>query len=206
MVSGVCLTVKTPHDEFRARFERDALPLIGRVLRVARHFVRHERDAEDLVQETYRRAFERFDQFREGTNLLAWLNRILYTLFITHYRKESVRRTIPLAEDDLAVAELPAFAPESGNFVQWLLSSQSREQLDQSMFSALRDLPAPMSEVLVLCVIGELTYREASDALGVPVGTVMSRLSRAKVMMRAALARVITQSGPLGNPYMEKRP
>lgn len=181
--------------DLRVRFERDAIPLIGNVRRVARTFTRTENDADDLVQETYLRALERFHQFKPGTNLVGWLCRIAYTQFINEYRKRELRKTESLNMDRDGIDE-PEYVPNpvaSGEFAQALLSPAVREGMDEEMARALGLLSPELHDVLVLCIVGELKYRDAAVALGIPIGTVMSRLSRAKAALRQELVRVASR-------------
>jgi len=181
----------------RKRFERDAVPLLGRVLAVARTFTRNEAEAEDLVQDTYVRALERFHQFEEGTNLIGWLGRIAYTQFVNKYRMNQLRKTESLKEE-LHSPDEPEYVPDpaaTGAFAGALLSPAVREGMDQRMAQALGRLSPELHYVLILCVVGEMRYREAASALAIPIGTVMSRLSRAKAALREELLR-LTGTGP----------
>lgn len=170
----------------REQFEQEALPLAGRVLAMARHLTRNATDAEDLVQDTFLRAFERFGQFQQGTNLLAWLNRIAYTQFVNGYHREGRRKERELSGNEQAAASGLAWRELSASTI----TPEMREGMEQGVTRALDKLPSVLREVLLLCVIGEMKYHEAADATGVPIGTVMSRLFRARQQMRKLLAEV----------------
>lgn len=175
----------------RDSFEREALPFLDRIYRVALKFTGNPYDAEDLVQETYIRAFERFRQFEPGTNMFAWLSKIAYTQFVNGYHKRNVRHAMPLEEELIVPAE-PAFVPDvesMDRFRRAIVSQQARDQMDQGLVRALDSLSEELRSVLVLCSMGDMQYKEAAEVLGIPVGTVMSRLSRAKAAMRDELLR-----------------
>jgi RNA polymerase sigma-70 factor (ECF subfamily) len=173
----------------RTRFERDALPLMGSLYAAAMHFTRNNKDAEDLVQDTMLRAYEKFDQFEEGTNLKAWLHRILLNRFINLYRRKKARPEGANFED---VA--PFVGTEDQQFNgDYQGAERAREamadpafldSIDARLKRALQTLPDDYREVLLLNVLGELAYKEIAQTLDIPIGTVMSRLSRAKSMLR----------------------
>jgi RNA polymerase sigma-70 factor (ECF subfamily) len=137
-------------------------------------------EAEDLVQETYLKALKGFGSFRQGTNLRAWMYRILRNAFLTSRTGLSVKMTDPL---DLAqdAAALPA---TSGTPESMLLARADQ----QAVYDALERLPVHFREVILLCDMEEMSYQETSETLGIPIGTVMSRLSRARKSMRELLA------------------
>ena len=134
--------------------------------------------AEDLVQEAYMKALKGFSSFRQGTNFRAWIDRILRNTFLT--TQAGLKASVSFDSDDDAPAE-PATAatPES-----ILLARVDQETIQQ----ALEDLPVKFREVILLCDLEEMSYEEISQTLVIPIGTVMSRLSRARRAMRALLA------------------
>lgn len=167
----------------RVRFEEEALGLADQVYRVARRLVSTREEAEDLVQETYARAFRNWRSFRPGTNMRAWLFRILTNLNIDRGRRE--RRTPhlqPIEEGDYFLYNR---LEESG------LDDDERvvERLSQEgVVQALAALPHDFRDVLVLVDIGEFSYKDAAQILDIPVGTVMSRLHRGRRILKHELA------------------
>jgi len=145
------------------------------------HWLTENREeAEDLVQETYLKALKGFGSFQQGTNLRAWMYRILRNTFLTSRTGLSVKMTDPLdLEDDRAVLPVTSDTPES------VLLARADQQVVQD---ALERLPVPFREVILLCDMEEMSYQEIAETLGIPIGTVMSRLSRARKSMRELLA------------------
>jgi RNA polymerase sigma-70 factor, ECF subfamily len=168
----------------RVRFEEEALELADQVYRVARHLVGSREEAEDLMQEAYARAFRSWRQFRPGTNLRAWLLRILTNLNIDRGRR--VQRTPdvqPLEEGDYFLynrLEQEVGAPDEERVV---------ERLSQdNVVEALAKVPHDFRDAIVLVDIGEFSYQDAAQILDVPIGTVMSRLHRGRRILKAQLA------------------
>jgi RNA polymerase sigma-70 factor (ECF subfamily) len=169
----------------RVRFEEDALALADQVYRVARGFVGSREEAEDLVQDTYARAFRSWQQFTPGTNLRAWLLRILTNLNIDRARRQQRRpETQPLEEGDYFLYN--KLEEQAG---QPLEEEQVVERLSQhDIVSALSAVPHDFRDVLVLVDIGDFSYADAAQILDIPVGTVMSRLHRARRVLKRELA------------------
>ena len=168
----------------RIQFEEDALALADDVWRVARRLARDANEAEDLVQDTYLRAIRSWRSYQPGTNLRAWLLRILHNLAIDQARRR--RRAPdaePLEEGDYYLynrLEQDAGTAEIDRLV---------EQLSQGpILDALADLPPNFKEVVVLVDLGDFTYQEAADILDIPIGTVMSRLHRGRRALKRAIA------------------
>ena len=170
----------------RVRFEEEALELSDQVYRVARHLVGSREAAEDLVQETYVRAFRSWQQYTPGTNLRAWLLRILTNLNIDRGRRQ--QRTPQTASLD-----------EKGDYYLYdkLEEAEGRpldeerviEKLSQdSIVEALTQVPHDFRDVLVLVDIGDFSYADTAQILDIPVGTVMSRLHRARRILKRELA------------------
>jgi RNA polymerase sigma-70 factor (ECF subfamily) len=169
----------------RVRFEEDALALADQVYRVARHLVGSREEAEDLMQEAYARAFRSWRSFQPGTNLRAWLLRILTNLNIDRGRK--IQRTPDMQPLEAGDYYLVDRLEETGGPI----SDEERvdERLSQdSIVSALSDVPHDFRDVLVLVDIGDFTYADAAQILDIPIGTVMSRLHRARRILKAQLA------------------
>ena len=170
----------------RVRFEEEALALADPVYRVARRFVSSREDAEDLVQDTYARAFRSWQSYTPGTNLRAWLLRILTNLNVDRGRRLQRRPDeLPLEEHDYYLANKVA---ESGG-EQALDQDRVVERLSQdSIVTALSSLPDDFRDVVVLVDIGDFSYADAAQILDIPIGTVMSRLHRGRRLLKATLA------------------
>ena len=169
----------------RVHFEEDALALSDQVYRVARHLVGSREEAEDLVQETYARAFRSWRSFTPGTNLRAWLLRILTNLNIDRGRRVQRSPDIqPLEEGDYFLYNK---LEESGDGS----TDEERvvERLSQNdVVNALSSVPHDFRDVVVLVDIGDFSYADAAQILDIPVGTVMSRLHRGRRILKSAMA------------------
>jgi len=174
----------------RVRFEEEALELSDQVYRVARHLAGSREDAEELMQETYLRAFRSWQSFTAGTNLRAWLLRILTNLNIDRgRRRQRAPQTTSLDEkgdyylyDKLEEAEGKPLDEE-----------RVIERLSQdSIVDALSQVPHDFRDVLVLVDIGDFSYADTAQILDIPVGTVMSRLHRARRILKGELAEEVT--------------
>jgi RNA polymerase sigma-70 factor (ECF subfamily) len=170
----------------RVRFEEEALGLADQVYRVARRMVSTREEAEDLVQDTYARAFRSWQSYTPGTNLRAWLLRILTNLNVDRGRRIQRRPDeTPLDEGDYYLAN--RLADQAGE--QALDQEKVVERLSQdSIVNALADVPHDFRDVVVLVDIGDFSYADAAQILDVPMGTVMSRLHRGRKLLRQALA------------------
>ena len=165
-----------------AAFEAEALPHVDRLFRLAMWFERNRAEAEDLVQETMMQALQSFHRFRPGTNCRAWLTRILQN--VRSNRRRAKGRS-PLVDDpDDRIGLATPFVPPV-----------AQELTDEDLLGALERIPAQFQEVVVLCDVEDLTYKEIADALAIPLGTVMSRLHRGRALLRAALAASIAPAG-----------
>jgi RNA polymerase sigma-70 factor (ECF subfamily) len=153
------------------------MPLFAPLYNFAHWLTQNQEEAEDLVQETYLKALKGFGSFEQGTNFRAWMYRILRNSFLTSRTGLSTKMTVLDLEDDAAIP-VASGTPES------LLLSRADHQLLQD---ALAQLPLHFREVLLLCDIEEMSYQEIAETLGTPIGTVMSRLSRARRLMRELL-------------------
>src|SRR5688572_8618459 len=169
----------------RVRFEEDALALADQVYRVARHLVGSREEAEDLMQEAYARAFRSWRSFTPGTNLRAWLLRILTNLNIDRGRKP--QRTPDMQPLEAGDYYLVDRLEETGGPI----TEEERvdERLSQdNIVEALAQVPHDFRDVLVLVDVGDFTYADAAQILDIPIGTVMSRLHRARRILKAQLA------------------
>lgn len=170
----------------RLRFEEEALALADQVYRVARRLVGSREEAEDLVQETYARAFRSWKSFTPGTNLRAWLFRILTNLNVDRGRKiQRSPQTQPLEESDYYLAN--KVASTAGE--EALEADEVVERLSQdAIVRALAEIPSQYRDAVVLVDIGDFTYADAAQILDVPIGTVMSRLHRGRRALKQHLA------------------
>jgi RNA polymerase sigma-70 factor (ECF subfamily) len=174
------------------RFERDVTPLIAQLYPAALRMTRNPSDAEDLVQETLAKAYAAFHQFRPGTNLRAWLHRILANTFINNYRKkrrEPVQDLGADLQDQWHVGGDPLLPPARSAEVEAL------ERLaDSDILQALRELPAEFRAAIYLADIEGYPYREIAEIMDTPIGTVMSRLHRGRAKLRERLAKHASRS------------
>lgn len=168
-----------------ASFEALAIPLFASLYNLAHWLTQDRAEAEDLLQETYLKALKGFGSFQPGTNFRAWIYRILRNTFLTSRSGLNANMTDPL---DLEEDDLPAAAetPES------VLLAQADRQLVED---ALERLPVPLREVILLCDMEDMSYQEIAEALAVPIGTVMSRLSRARKSMRELIGAQVRGAG-----------
>ena len=170
----------------RVRFEEEALGFADQVYRVARRLVGSREEAEDLVQETYARAFRSWRSYTPGTNMRAWLFRILTNLNVDRGRRiQRAPDTQPLEESDYYLANKLASA--GGEEVLDPERVVERLSLD-SVVRALSDIQPQFRDVVVLVDIGDFTYADAAQILDVPIGTVMSRLHRGRRALKQRLA------------------
>jgi RNA polymerase sigma-70 factor, ECF subfamily len=174
----------------RVRFEEEALEFADQVYRVARRLVGSREEAEDLVQETYARAFRSWRSYTPGTNMRAWLLRILTNLNLDRGRRIQRSPDLqPLEESDYYLAN--RLADRAGEDA--LEQERVVEQLSQdSIVSALSSLPHDFRDVVVLVDIGDFSYADAAQILDVPMGTVMSRLHRGRRLLKQQLAEEAT--------------
>jgi RNA polymerase sigma-70 factor (ECF subfamily) len=172
----------------RVRFEEEALDLSDQVYRVARRLTGSRDEAEDLVQQTYERAFRSWRQYTPGTNLRAWLLRILTNLNIDRGRREQRSpQTTSLdteAGDYFLYNKLESQVPEQNPDEERVLERLSQD----SIVDALADIPHDFRDAIVLVDIGEFSYAEAAQILDIPIGTVMSRLHRGRRILKKNLA------------------
>ena len=176
----------------RVRFEEEALELSDQVYRVARHLAGSREEAEDLVQETYARAFRSWRSYQPGTNLRAWLLRILTNLNIDRGRR--AQRTPPMQGLEANDYFLYDRLTESDGG----LSDEDRvvERLSQDdIVTALSAVPHDFRDVIVLVDIGDFSYQDAASILDIPIGTVMSRLHRGRRILKRELAESVAEEG-----------
>jgi RNA polymerase sigma-70 factor (ECF subfamily) len=172
-----------------ARFERDALPFIDQLYSLALKLARHPADAEDLVQEAYTKAFAAFHQLQEGTNLRAWLYRILTNAYINSYRKTQrspkISDSAEIEDWQLAAAETHSSSPTASAEMEAL-----NRLTDTTIVAAMKTLNQDYRFVVYLADVEGFAYKEIAEILQIPIGTVMSRLSRARAQLRKSLRQM----------------
>lgn len=156
-------------------FAAEVLPHVDRLFRLATWFVRNRADAEDVVQDTMIQALKSFHRFQPGTNCRAWLVTILRR--VVSNRRRAAGRSIVVDDPDDRIARAVPFVPPI-----------PQELSDELVLATLRRLPATFQDVILLRDVEELSYKEAAEALAIPIGTVMSRLHRGRAQLRAELA------------------
>jgi len=172
--------MKAPEERLpTATFEELAMPLFDQLYNFARWLTQNPTEADDLVQETYAKALRGFSSFQPGTNFRAWIYRILRNAFLNS--RTGLKATVFIDEsggDDVLPVE--SATPES-----LLIEQADREMVQQ----AIEELPIQSREILLLCEVEEMSYQELSETLGIPQGTVMSRLFRARKALRELLLK-----------------
>lgn len=176
-------------------FEELAMPLFDQLYNFAQWLTQNRDEAEDLVQETYAKALKGFSSFQLGTNFRAWMYRILRNTLLTSRTGLKATMMVPLdPEEDGPDLAVERYTPETV-----LFERASRDALQ----SAIDDLPVYSREVLLLCDVEEMSYQEISETLSIPIGTVMSRLSRARRTLRD---RLRPELQPTSQPKLQPKP
>jgi RNA polymerase sigma-70 factor (ECF subfamily) len=194
-VERVARSQAAPIDDpaLRARFERDVLPLLPNLYGTALRLTRNPQDAEDLVQEAYLRAYRGFAGFQEGTNLRAWMYRILTNTFINAYRKRQ-REPITVQDDEIEDWYLYDRLGESG--VEASAETEVLERIpDEDVQRALEGLPETFRMAVLLADVEGFSYKEIAEILDIPIGTVMSRLHRGRKALQKALWETVRERG-----------
>jgi RNA polymerase sigma-70 factor (ECF subfamily) len=179
-------------DQRRARFEEEAIPYMRRLYPAALRLTRNHCDAEDLIQDTFAKAYLAFHQFSQGTNLKAWLHRILVTTFYSSCRKREREPAQVLAADAGASTDIHD---------RLVLHSRSAELealdnlADSTVMRALTDLPEVYKTAVYLADVQGYRYSEIADIMGTPLGTVMSRIHRGRQLLRLKLGSRAAASG-----------
>ena len=180
--------------ERTARFERDAMPLLDQLYSAAMRLTHNPQDAEDLVQDTFAKAYASFHQYQDGTNLKAWMYRILTNTFINSYRK---KQREPLQSDADGVEDWQLVRAEA--HTSRGLRSAETEALDHlpdsDVKKALQELPSDFRMAVYLADVEGFAYKEIAEIMDTPIGTVMSRLNRGRSMLRTLLQDYARERG-----------
>ena len=177
----------------KARFENDALIFTSQLYGAALRYTKNTHDAQDLVQDTYAKAFTSFHQFEPGTNLKAWLYRILTTTFINNYRKDQRRPQISAGEiEDWQIADASSHTSDQGKSAE----DEVLENIaDKDVKEALSQMPEEFRMAVYLSDVEGFSYKEIAEITGVPTGTVMSRLHRGRKLLRTSLSSYAKERG-----------
>ncbi|MGZ5354227.1 MAG: sigma-70 family RNA polymerase sigma factor [Actinomycetota bacterium] len=177
----------------RARFEQDVVPLLSNLYGAALRLTRNPQDAEDLIQETFLRAYRGFAGFQEGTNLRAWMYRILTNTFINAYRKKQ-REPVTVQDDD--IEDWYLYDRLGGAGVEASAETEVLEKIpDEDVQRALEDLSENFRMAVLLADVEGFSYKEIAEILDIPIGTVMSRLHRGRKALQNALWQTVRERG-----------
>ena len=201
LVPGVASALQDTQEEQAASFERDALPYLDKMYPSALRLTRNRADAEDLIQDTFVKAYVSFGQFEPGTNVRAWLHRILITTFISRYRKRR-RELQPALASDVPEWVLAGARPDPTVEMKSAETEALERQADPSVKLALQALSEDFRTVVYLADVEGYAYREIAGLVGTRIGTVSSRLHRAHRQLRGLLhdhetTRHLVKDGPV---------
>ncbi len=184
---------KESAEQRRKRFEADALQYMNQLYSAALRYTKNPADAQDLVQDTYAKAYVSFHQFEPGTNLKAWLYRILTTTFINTYRKDQRRPQLSDKElEDWQIADASSHTSDQGKSAE----DVALENLpDSDIKRALAEIPEEFRIAVYLADVEGFSYKEIAEIVGVPTGTVMSRLHRGRKQLREKLTDYARELG-----------
>ncbi len=185
--------VKESTEECALRFERDALVFTNQLYAAALRYTKNPDDAKDLVQDTYLKAFSSFHQFEPGTNLKAWLYRVLTTTFINSYRKG--QRQPQIANTEIEDWQLAASASHTSDQGKSAEIEALENMPDSDVKRALAEIPEEFRIAVYLADVEGFAYKEIAEIVGVPTGTIMSRLHRGRKALRILLADYAKERG-----------
>ena len=186
------------------RFEREALPLLDQLYGGALRMTRNPADAEDLVQEAYMKAYQGFRSYKPGTNLKAWMYRILTNAYINNYRKAQ-RRPAEYATDDITDSQIAETASHTSSGLRSAEVEAMALLPDEEIRAALMDLNEDYRMVVYYADVEGLPYKEIADIMATPIGTVMSRLHRGRKQLREALKDVAKDRGFIRESEISER-
>ncbi|GAB2500062.1 sigma-70 family RNA polymerase sigma factor [Corynebacterium atrinae] len=180
--------------ELATRFEEEALPLLDQLYGGALRMTRNPTDAEDLVQETFLKAYKAFDSFKPGTNLKAWLYRIMTNTYINTYRKKQ-RQPAQSWDEEISDHQLYTTSSHDSTGLESAEVEALKNMPDGKIAEAMNQLPEDYRMAVYYADVEGLAYKEIAEIMGTPLGTVMSRLHRGRKQLREALKEVAQEQG-----------